>query len=244
MLGKDLLHAARGLRKSPAFTLTAVATIALGIGASTAIFSVVNAVLLQPLPYRDAGRLAFIESDMRHRNVVDFPISGPDYFDMRRENTQFEDIAAIFTGRANVRDDFGEPELIRNGAATCNFLRVLGARVVLGRDFNEADCTPPPPAPAPAPGAAPAPPPGPPLPVMAILSDELWKRRYGGDRAVIGRSIDFGGGMAQIVGVLEPGFELLFPPRAGVERLPEIWTAGRFDFTQGRNNVFLHLIGV
>jgi len=241
MLGKDLLHAARGLRKSPAFTLTAVATIALGIGASTAIFSVVDAVLLQPLPYPDAGRLAFIESDMRHRNVVDFPISGPDYSDMRRENTQFEDIAAIFTGRANVRDDFGEPELIRNGAATCNFLRVLGARVVLGRDFNEADCTPPPPAPAP--GAAPAPPPGPPLPVMAILSDELWKRRYGGDRAVIGRSIDFGGGMAQIVGVLEPGFELLFPPRAGVERLPEIWTAGRFDFTQGRNNVFLHLIG-
>ena len=243
MLGKDLLHAARGLRKSPAFTLTAVATIALGIGAGTAIFSVVNAVLLQPLPYRDAGRLAFIESDMRHRNVVDFPISGPDYSDMRRENTQFEDIAAIVTGRANVRDDFGEPELIRNGAATCNFLRVLGARVVLGRDFIEADCTPPPPAPAPAPGAAPAPPPGLPLPVMAILSDELWKRRYGGDRAVIGRSIDFGGGMAQIVGVLEPGFELLFPPRAGVERLPEIWTAGRFDFTQGRNNVFLHLIG-
>ena len=243
MLGKDLLHAARGLRKSPAFTLTAVATIALGIGASTAIFSVVNAVLLQPLPYRDAGRLAFIESDMRHRNVVDFPISGPDYSDMRRANTQFDDIAAIVTGRAPARDDFGEPELIRNGAVTCNFLSLLGARLVLGRDFNDADCVPPPPAPPPAPGAAPAPPPGPPGPIMAILSNELWQRRYAGNRDVIGRSIDFGGGMAQIVGVLEPHFELLFPPRAGVEHLPEIWTAGRFDFTQGRNDVFLHLIG-
>jgi predicted permease len=243
MLGKDLLHAARGLSKSPAFALTAVTTIALGIGASTAIFSVVNAVLLQPLPYRDATRLAFIESDMRHRNVVDFPISGPDFIDMRRGNTQFEEIAAIVTGRTAVRDDFGEPDLIRDGTVTFNFLRVLGARVVLGRDFNEADCVPPPAPPPPAPGAAPAPPPGPPLPVMAILSDELWKRRYGGNPGVIGRSIDFGGGKAQIVGVLEPGFELLFPPRAGVERLPEIWTAGRFDLTQGRNDVFLHLIG-
>jgi predicted permease len=243
MLGKEILHAARGLRKSPAFTLTAVATIALGIGASTAIFSVVDAVLLQPLPYRDATRLAFIESDMRHRNVVDFPISGPDYSDLKRETTQFEDVAAIFTLRANVRDDFGEPELIRNGAATCNFFRVLGARVTLGRDFIETDCTAPPAPPARAPGAAPAAPPAAPIPTMAILSDELWKRRYGGDRGVIGRSVDFGGGKAQIVGVLEPGFELLFPPRSGVERLPEIWTAGRFDFTQGRNNVFLHLIG-
>lgn len=70
MLGKDLLHAARGLRKSPALALISIGTIALGIGASTAIFSVVNAVLLQPLPYRDAGRLALIESDMRRRWFV------------------------------------------------------------------------------------------------------------------------------------------------------------------------------
>ena len=93
MLGKDLLHAVRGLRKSPAFTLTAVATIALGIGASTAIFSVVNAVLLQPLPYRDAGRLALIESDMRHRNVVDFPFSAPDYDDIRRGEGKINHVA-------------------------------------------------------------------------------------------------------------------------------------------------------
>ncbi|HUI56596.1 MAG TPA: ABC transporter permease [Bryobacteraceae bacterium] len=247
MLGKDILHAARGLRKSPGFTTTAVVTVALGIGASTAIFSVVNAVLLQPLPYPDAGRLALIESDMRHRNVVDFPFSAPDFDDMCHANTQFQELAGIVTGRAVVRDDAGDPEMIRNAAVTTNFLRILGARVVLGRDFIDADSTPPPPAPPPAAGVAAAAPP-PPVPAMAILSDDLWKRRYGGDPRVIGRSIDFGGGKAQIVGVLEPGFELLFPPRAGVERLPEIWTAFRINFAargpnDGRNNVFLHLVG-
>jgi putative ABC transport system permease protein len=241
MLGKDLLHAVRGLRKSPAFTLTAVATIALGIGASTAIFSVVNAVLLQPLPYHDAGRLALIESDMRHRNVVDFPFSAPDYDDMRRGATQFQDIAGINTFRAPVRDDAGEPAIIRTGGVTPNCLRLLGARVVLGRDFTDADATAPPAAAPGAPAAAPA---APPPPAIAILSNELWKRRYSSDPGVIGRSIDIGGGKAQIVGVLEPGFELLFPPKSNVERMPELWNAMRIDFAAaGRSDVFLRLIG-
>ena len=236
LLGRDLLHAARGLRKSPVFALTSIATIALGIGASTAIFSVVNAVLLQPLPYRDPGRLALIESDMRRRNVVDFPFSGPDFDDLRHDATQFHDIAAIFSGRAVVRDDSGEPALLTNGAVTPNFFRLLGAHVVLGRDFTETDATPQ--APAAAGNAAAA-------PVIAIPSNELWKRRYGGDPRVLGRPIELGaGGRAQIVGVLEPGFELLFPPRSGVERVPELWTALRVDFAAGgRNDVFLHAIG-
>ena len=237
MLGKDLLHAVRGLRKSPAFTLTAVATIALGIGASTAIFSVVNAVLLEPLPYRDAGRLALIESDMRHHNVVDFPFSAPDYDEMRRGTTQFQDIAGIFTFRAPVLDDAGEPTTLRASGVTSNFLPLLGARLVLGRGFTDADATA---VPAATPGAAPVAPP----PTICILSNELWKRRYSGDRNVIGRSIDIFGGKAQIVGVLEPGFQLLFPPKSNVERLPDLWTAMRIDFaTSGRNDVFLNLVG-
>jgi predicted permease len=244
MLGKEVLLAVRGLRKSPAFAVISIVTIALGIGASTAIFSVVNAVLLQPLPYRDAGSLALIESDMRHRNVVDFPFSGPDFDDMRHQTTQFQEIAGIFSGRAVVRDESGQPALLRQGAVTPNFLHLLGARVILGRDFTDADAIPPPPAPAAA-GNPPAAPPQPQLPTIAILSDELWKRRYGGDPGVVGRSIELGGGgKAQIVGVLEPGFELLFPPKSGVERVPELWTALRADFAAGgRNDVFLHLIG-
>ena len=240
MLGKDLIHATRGLRKSPAFAIISIATIALGIGASTAIFSVVNAVLLQPLPYRDADRLTLIESDMRHRNVVDFPFSGPDFEDMRHGTTKFDEISAVFSGRSVVRDDSGEPALLSNAAVTPNFLRLLGGRVVLGRDFTDADAIPQAQAP---PGSAAAAAPAP--PIMAILSNQLWKRRYGGDPNVLGRSLDLdGGGKAQIVGVLEPGFELLFPPRAGVERLPDLWTALRANFAAGgRNDVFLHLVG-
>jgi putative ABC transport system permease protein len=168
MLGRDLLHAARGLRKDPAFALTSIATIALGIGASTAIFSVVNAVLLQPLPYRDAGRLALIQSDLRRRNVFDFPFSGPDFDDLRHQTTQFQEIAAVASGRVVVNDERGEPSLLINGIVTPNFFRVLGARVVLGRDFTEADATPQPP---PGPGSAPASQTGP--PVIVILSNSL-----------------------------------------------------------------------
>src|SRR3954469_5291027 len=102
MLYRDLLHAARFLRKTPAFTLTAIATIALGIGASTAIFSVVNAVLLRPLPYKDPQRLALIWGDLRARNVVDWPFSGPDFDDLRRTATLFDNIAAVTTGRVSV----------------------------------------------------------------------------------------------------------------------------------------------
>ena len=111
--------------------------------------------------------------------------------------------------------------------------------MALGRDFTENDAIPQPAAAGNAPAAQPA------LPIIAILSNDLWKRRYGGDPNVLGRSIEIGGGgNAQIVGVLEPGFELLFPPRAGVERMPELWTALRANFaTGGRNDVFLHLIG-
>jgi len=90
MFIRDLAYAGRTLRKNPAFTLTAVLTIGLGIGASTAIFSVVNAVLLQPLPYGTAERLMVIWGDMRNRHVVDFPFSPPDYDDLRKEATTFD----------------------------------------------------------------------------------------------------------------------------------------------------------
>src|ERR1035441_4931534 len=169
---------------------------------------------------------------MRHRNVVDFPFSAPDYDDMRRATTQFQDIAGIISFRTPVLDDAGEPAIIRTGGVTPNFLRLLGARVVLGRNFTDADATAPP---AAAPGAAAAAPPVPPPPAIAILSNQLWKRRYSSDPGVIGRSIDLGGGKAQIVGVLEPGFELLFPPKSGVERLPELWTAMRIDFADRKS---------
>src|SRR5215216_567200 len=118
---KDVGYAARSLRKNLGFTLTAVLTLALGIGASTAIFSVVNAVLLRPLPYTDAGRLVFVWGDMRARDVKDFPFPPGDYPDLKQGATLFEDFAAVVTGRAPLTGDNAEPEQIRNAGVTVNF---------------------------------------------------------------------------------------------------------------------------
>src|SRR5271169_6062272 len=99
---KDLLHAARGLWQSPVFALTAILTIALGIGASTAIFSVTDAVLLRPLPYRDPDRLVLACSDMLTRNVIDSPVSAENFMDLRSgAKRMFEDFAAVSTNRGN-----------------------------------------------------------------------------------------------------------------------------------------------
>src|SRR3984957_21056446 len=100
MLSRDFTYAVRTLRKSPVFLATAVITIALGIGASTTIFSVTNAVLLRPLPYKDPERLIIACGDMRKRNVKDFPFSNAEYFDIREtDKNTFEDFAGVLTGR-------------------------------------------------------------------------------------------------------------------------------------------------
>src|ERR1051326_6589766 len=243
MLAKDFWYAGRTLRKSPGFTLTALLTIALGIGASTAIFSVVNAVLLRPLPYAEPERLAIIWGDLRTRNVSDWPFSGPDFDDLRREANLFDGIAAVNTGRVVITSENAATEMVRTGNVTPNFFRLMGTHIEIGRDFTEADGAPPQqPAPPPPGAQAAAPPPR--TPVTAILSDEYWRQQFGADRGVIGRSIDFGNGKAQIVGVLAPGFELLFPPKASLERTPEIWTAIRANLQTGnRNNVGLRVVG-
>ncbi len=242
---KDLTYAVRGLRKNLGFSAVAAITIALGIGACTSIFSVVNAVLLRPLPYSDAQRLVTVWGELRNRNVHDWPFSPPDYRDLRQQSTElFEDMAGFIpAGRTPISDTGAEPEQIRVGGATPNFFRVLGARVQLGRDFIDDDAAPQPQPPnqgQPAPGAA-APPR---LPAIAIISHSLWMRRYGGDPKVIDKDVDLGGGRAHIVGVLAPDFEVLFPPRANVERLTDMWTAARFNFeTANRNNVAFRVVG-
>src|SRR5437899_1767846 len=122
---------------------------ALGIGASTAIFSVTNAVLLRPLPYKDPERLVLACSDMRRRNVQDFPFSAADFMDLRNgAKSVFEDFAALTTGRAIFPRADGAPEQSRVASVTPNLFRLLGARVLYGRDFVEADGQPQPPPPA------------------------------------------------------------------------------------------------
>jgi putative ABC transport system permease protein len=240
---RDFTYAARTLAKSPVFAATAIVTIALGIGASTAIFSVTNAVLLRPLPYKNPDRLYFAISDMRKRNVKDFPFSNADFIDLRNgAAAMFQEMGGVITGRATVPREDDSPEQIRVAAVTPNFFRMMGAQIELGRDFNDADGLAQPQQPAPAAGQAAAGQPR--LPQMAILSYPYWQRRFGGSRDIIGRPMPGRQGGTQIVGVLKPGFELLFSPDANMEQRPDVWFATRLAYDNAnRNTVSLRAIG-
>ncbi len=246
---RDLAYAARTLRNSPVFTLAAAGTLALGMGASTAIFSVTNAVLLRPLPYKNSGRLVVACGEMKKRDVKDWPFSNADFFDLRNgSKSMFDDLAGVNTGRGSLPREDGTPEEVRFAGVTPNFFRMLGARIALGRDFTDADGQPQPPQPqtsqlqsSNAAGAQAAQR----LPNVAILSYEYFQRRYGGDKAIIGHPITTaGGGGPQVVGVLARGFELLLPPSANTEAMPDIWIAARLAYDNAqRNAVSLHVIG-
>ncbi len=243
MLSRDLLYAFRILRKSPAFAVTAVATIALGIGASTAIFSVTNAVLLQSLPYKAPDRLVLACSDMRRRNVRDFPFSDADFLDLRNgARSSFEDFGAITSGRGPLPRADGTLEQVRFASVSTNFFRLMGAQIKLGRDFQDSDgfAQPPLPQAGTAPDQAPPSP-----PTFAILSDGYFQRRFRRNASAIGHALPVTKGPSPIVaGVLAPGFELLFPPEANVEQFPDIWFAARIPYdSTNRNNVQWRVIG-
>jgi putative ABC transport system permease protein len=231
---KDVAIAARILLKRPGYTLTAVLTIALGVGASTTIFSVTNAVLLRPLPYRDPGKLVIAGMDLRKRDVHDLPFSNADYIDLRDgTKSYFSDMAGVFTGRTAVAQEDGTPEEISIAITTTNFFDVMGGKILFGRDFNAQDGIPQ--AQPPANNAANAPPP---LPGTAILSYEYFRRRYGANTSVIGHNITIPGLPGPVIaGVLAPGFRLYFPPDANVEPAPDIYIANRlaYDSAQRMN---------
>ena len=235
---RDLTFAARALRRSPVFAAAAALTIGLGIAASTAIFSVASAVLLRPLPYRHSDRLVVLYADLRARNDVGMPISGENYTDIRNGTTAaFDDMAAVSTGRQIVPAADGTPEQVRSGLVTTNFFRVMGAAILLGRDFDEEDGTPPP-APAPVAGTQAAPPS---VPTMAILSYEYWQRRFGGDAGILGKDLPGNGPRPpqRIVGVLAPGFQLLFRPTDNMEVAPDVWTALRLTYNNAESQRLL-----
>jgi hypothetical protein len=168
---------------------------------------------------------------MRQRNAVDLPLSGPDFFDLRRgATTMFEDFAAVQTGRTVVRQEDGTVEQVRFASVSPNFLTLLGGAVVIGRTFTDADGQPL--------ADKEAGPPGQPYllrsTTVAMLSYDYWQRRYGGSAAVLGQGLAGRGAGAIIVGVLAPGFELLFPPKQNVERWPDVWVAAPGGGTTAR----------
>src|SRR5258706_1564311 len=240
---RDLAFAGRTLRKSPVFAFTAALTIALGVGASTAIFSVTNAVLLRPLPYQNPDELVIIPSDMRNRGVKDFPFSNANFIDLREATkNEFQGLAGVFTFPLTLTGEDGMPEQVHAGVVTTNYFQLVGARIAFGRDFSDADGQPQPPPPAP--GTQSATPPQR-LPIMAIISYEYFQRRFGSNPAALGQSLNKGKPFSpRIVGVLAPHFQIYFPPSADQEAAPEIWVANRLGYDAAqRNGVSMHVIG-
>ncbi len=207
---RDFPYALRALRKSPAFAVTATVTIALGIGATTCIFSVTNAVLLRPLPYSNPERLVLA--------TMEFPFTNAGFLELRQAaGGVFEDMSGVFTFRAIVPREDGRPERIYEAEVTANFFRMMGAKLAAGRDFSEADEQPQ----GIRPGA------GLPPGSTVMLSYEYWQRRYGGDPAVVGQEMRSPGGRGpRIAGVLAPGFRLYYPGAA----VPDVWIANNLGF--------------
>jgi predicted permease len=186
---QDIRYGLRGLRKRPGFTAVAVITLALGIGANAAIFSVVNAVLLRPLQFRDPERLAILWEDA---SFVGFPRNTPapaNYVDWKNQAQSFEDVAATHESSLNLTGD-GEPERVETRRITHNFFSLLGVQPLIGRGFLPEEDRPN-------------------ANKVVVLSYPLWQSRYAGDRNILNRTILLNGEQHQVVGVMPAGFQWL-----------------------------------
>ncbi len=183
---QDIRYAFRMLLKSPVFTAVAILTLALGIGANTAIFTIVNAVLLRPLPYPDSGRVVFLERTFRVGSSTSVSLPKCDYW--RRNTRSFEAVASadFMGGGYNLGGD--EPERLKGVRVNASFFRVLGVSPALGRNFTPEDDRP---------NTA----------KTVVLSHGLWQRRFGGERAVLGRTITLNNEPATVIGVMPAGFK-------------------------------------
>jgi len=189
---QDVRYAFRVLRNSPGITAVVVLTLALGIGANSAIFSVVNSVLLRPLPYRDSASLVWITDRLpkTSRNLV----FDADYFIWRKRCTSFQDITAYSSGAEYTLTGAGSAERIAGVRATYSYLQTLGVSPKIGRDISASEDQP---------GA----------PHVVVLSDRLWRRRFSADPGVVGRSITLDGNPYTVAGVLPSRFEFPESPK-------------------------------
>jgi len=214
---KDVRYGFRMLRKSPSFTFFAVAVLALGIAANSAIFSIADNVLVRPLPYRDSNRLVVVWEDS---SAYGFPKDTPapgNFADWKSRNQVFEDVAAISDASFNLTGS-GNPEDLPGKWVTANLFSVLSVNPAFGRDFRAEDDVP---------GA----------PHVAILSYGLWLRRFGGDPQIIGKEISLNFEKYAVIGVMKRGVQ--FP-----DRETELWAPSRFTSQQLTNhgNHFLRVI--
>jgi putative ABC transport system permease protein len=197
-LWQDLRYGARMLMKNPGFTLVAVVTLAIGIGANSAIFSVVNSVLLRELPYRGPHRLVMVWSDRPLQQAqtgwTEWPFTAANFRDLRDQNQSFEQMAAFTAHRLNITGG-DEPELLGGVRATANLFALLGVEARHGRVFHPEEDQP---------GNN----------RVVVLSDGLWRRRFGSDPKIIGQTISLDNESYTVIGVAPPNFQ--FPPKASL----------------------------
>ncbi len=186
-LWQDLRHGARMLLKHKGFTSVAVLTLGLGIGANTAIFSVVNSVLLRPLPYKDSERIVRVWNTFPPRGLSQIPLSEPEFLEYRNRSQSFDHVAAFATGALTLTGA-GEPEQVTTTWASADLFPVLGAAPILGRAFSaEEDRI----------GHH----------TVAVISHRLWQRRFGADPLLIGKTVTLNGRSRAVIGVMPPGFK-------------------------------------
>lgn len=206
-LWQDIRFGARMLRAKPGFTLIAITTLALGIGATSAIFSVVNSVLLRPLPFKEPERLLMIR-ETKIPQFSEFAVSPANFLDWRKQNTVFDRLVAMRPGPLNLTG-MGDPERLRGLSVTEGFIGALGIQPQLGREFLPAEHEP---------GKS----------NVALLSHGLWQRRFGGDPNIVNQTIPLDGQNYIVVGVMPANFHFL-------DRETEIWTPIAFTPQQAQN---------
>ena len=215
----DIRYALRTLRKQPLFTLVAVVTLTLGIGANTAIFSLLYQVLLAPLPYAHADRLVFVWNTYPLMGLPQAAVSIPDYLDRRTQAPAVED-ATLFTTRSVNLAEGGQPEQLRALAVTPSFFTTLGRQPFLGRGFSEDEAKPN-------------------ANKFVVLAYGLWQSRFAGDRSLVGRDIRVNGEAHRVVGVLPADFRL--PSRDIAMLVPFAFTPQQMS-DQERGNEFSQMI--
>jgi len=215
---KDIQYAARILRKSPGFAVTAILTLALGIGANTAIFSVVNATLLRPLPFHDPERIVSVTNQFKALGLDSAAASVADYVDYRKQKHLFEEVAAVNTDNFNLTGA-DRPERLQCGEATSGLFPLLGVRPILGRVFAYEEDQP---------GKN----------QVVLLTQGLWKRRFGGDPGVLGRTIRLNDKPYLVVGVVPSILQWYAPLDAWI---PTAFTPHDMDPAR-RGNQFLFIL--
>ncbi len=203
-LAQDVRYALRGLRRNPGFAGAAVLVLALGIGANTAIFAAVNAVVLEALPFAHPDRLYMLWEENPELGWHQQTAAPANFLDWKAGVPAFEDVAAYSDyGQHRILTGAGDPQMLMTGPVTGNFFSVLGVEPALGRTFRPEETWK---------GAEP----------VVVLSDRLWKARFGGDPAVLGRSVRLDGAAYTVVGVMPPSFS--FPSEA-----TDLWVPWRWD---------------